>query len=105
MIESYRYRFGIETNYRVDNIFSALTSSVKAQIRYLLMQVSLISQDLWTLVNFLIADERHKQPREKLKRNYSIISIVKARIRKLSFIWRPIITSVQFKRQMERALG
>jgi putative transposase len=42
LIESYRYRFGIETNYRVDNIFSAFTSSVKAQVRYLLMQVSLI---------------------------------------------------------------
>lgn len=105
LIESYRYRFGIETNYRVDNIFSAFTSSVKAQVRYLLMQVSLIAQDLWTLVNFLIADEKHKQPRERFKRNYSIISIVKARIRKLDFIWRPIITSVQFKRQMERVLG
>jgi len=105
LIESYRYRFGIETNYRVDNIFSAFTSSVKAQVRYLLMQVSLIAQDLWTLVNFLIADDKHQQPREKFKRNYSLISIVKARIKKLDFIWRPIITSVQFKRQMERILG
>jgi hypothetical protein len=44
----------------------------------------------------------NKQPREKFKGNYSIVSIVKARIRKLGFIWRPIITAVQFKRQMER---
>jgi putative transposase len=105
LIESYRYRFGIETNYRMDNIFSAFTSSVKAQIRYMLMQVSLIAQDLWTLVNFLIADEKHQQPREKFKNNYSIISIVKARIRKLDFIWRPTITAVQFKRKMEKVLG
>ncbi len=105
LIESYRYRFGIETNYRVDNIFSAFTTSVKAQVRYLLMQISLIAQDLWTLVNFLISDEKHRQPRERFKKKYSIISIVKARIKKLDFIWRPLITSVQFKRQMERILG
>lgn len=105
LIESYRYRFGIETNYRVDNIFSALTTSIVASIRYLLMQISLIAQDLWALVNFLIADEKHQQPREKFKNNYSIISIVKSRIRKLDFIWRPTITAVQFKRQMEKAFG
>jgi putative transposase len=105
LIESYRYRFGIETNYRVDNIFSALTSSVVASVRYLLMQISLIAQDLWTLVNFLIADENHQQPREKFKGNYSILSIVKARIRKLGFIWRPVITAVQFKRRAEKTLG
>lgn len=105
LLESYRYRFGIETNYRVDNIFSALTSSVVASVRYLLMQISLIAQDLWTLVNFLIADAKHKQPREKFKKNYSILSIIKARIRKLDFIWRPTITAVQFKRRMEAALA
>jgi putative transposase len=105
LIESYRYRFGIETNYRVDNIFSALTSSVVASVRYLLMQISLIAQDLWALVNFLISDKKHQQPREKFKRNYSIISIIKARIKKLKFIWRPVITAVQFKRQMENVLG
>jgi len=105
LIESYRYRFGIETNYRVDNIFSALTSSIVASVRYLLIQISLIAQDLWTLFNFLISDKKHQQPREKFKRNYSIISIIKARIRKLKFIWRPIITAIQFKRQMERILG
>ena len=105
LIESYRYRFGIETNYRVDNIFSALTSTLVASVRYLLMQVSLIAQDLWTLYNFLVADKKHQQPREKYKKNYSIISIVKARIRKLNFIWRPIITAVQFKRLMESVLG
>jgi len=105
LIESYRYRFGIETNYRVDNIFSALTSSVVASVRYLLMQISLIAQDLWTLVNFLIADKNHQQPREKFKGNYSILSIIKARIRKLGFIWRPVITAVQFKRRAEKALG
>ena len=105
LIESYRYRFGIETNYRVDNIFSALTSSVVASVRYLLMQISLIAQDLWTLVNFLIADKNHQQPREKFKGDYSILSIVKARIRKLGFIWRPVITAVQFKRRAEKALG
>ena len=104
LIESYRYRFGIETNYRVDNIFSALTSTLVASVRYLLMQVSLIAQDLWTLYNFLVADKKHQQPREKYKKNYSIISIVKARIRKLNFIWRPIITAVQFKRLMESVL-
>src|SRR3989338_5723545 len=98
LIESYRYRFGIETNYRVDNIFSALTSTLVASVRYLLMQVSLIAQDLWTLYNFFVADKKHRQPRERYKKNYSIISIVKARIRKLNFIWRPIITAVQFKR-------
>jgi hypothetical protein len=105
LIESYRYRFGIETNYRVDNIFSALTSSVVASVRYLLMQISLIAQDLWTLVNFLIADKEHQQPREKFKGNYSVMSLVKARIRKLNFIWRPTITAVQFKRRAEKILG
>lgn len=105
LIESYRYRFGIETNYRVDNIFSALTSSIVASVRYLLMQVSLIAQDLWTLLNFMIADKKHKQPREKLKKNCSILAVVKARIKKLSFIWRPIISAVQFKRKMEVAFG
>ena len=105
LIESYRYRFGIETNYRVDNIFSALTSTLVASVRYLLMQVSLIAQDLWTLYNFFVADKKHRQPRERYKKNYSIISIVKARIRKLNFIWRPIITAVQFKRLMESVLG
>ena len=69
------------------------------------MQISLIAQDLWTLVNFLIADKNHQQPREKFKGNYSILSIVKARIRKLGFIWRPVITAVQFKRRAEKALG
>jgi putative transposase len=105
LIESYRYRFGIETNYRVDNIFSALTSSIVASVRYLLMQISLIAQDLWTLFNFLISDKKHQQPREKFKRNYSMISIIKARIKKLKFVWRPAITAVQFKRQMENFLG
>ncbi len=105
LIDSYRYRFGIETNYRVDNIFSALTSSIVASVRYLLMQISLIAQDLWALFNFLISDKKHQQPREKFKNNYSIISIIKARIRKLKFIWRPTITAVQFKRKMERVLG
>ncbi len=105
LIESYRYRFGIETNYRVDNIFSAFTSSILASRRYLLMQVSLIVQDLWTLVNFLIAGKNHQQPREKFKGNYSILSIIKARIRKLNFIWRPTITAVQFKRRAEKIIG
>ncbi len=39
LAECYRYRFGIETNYRVDNIFSALTSSVVASVRYLLREL------------------------------------------------------------------
>ncbi len=104
LIESYRYRFGIETNFRVDNIFSALTSSVVASVRYLLMQISLIAQDLWTLFNFLIFDEKRRQPREKFKKNYSVLSVIKARTRKLNFIWRPIITAVQFKRQIEQIL-
>src|SRR3989344_8755219 len=86
LIESYRYRFGIETNYRIDNIFSALTSSVMASIRYLLMQISLIAQDLWTLINFLIFDKELRQPREKFKRNYSVLSVIKARTRKLNLI-------------------
>lgn len=102
LIESYRYRFGIETNYRVDNIFSALTSSIVASVRYLLMQISLIAEDLWTFINFIIADKKYKQPREKFKGHCSVLSIVKARIRKLDFIWRPIITAVQFKRKMEK---
>ena len=101
LIESYRYRWGIETNYRVDNIFSALTSSIVASVRYLLMQISLIAEDLWAFVNFLIADKNHQQPREKFK-GQSVISVVKARIKELDFIWRPSITAVQFKRKMER---
>ena len=105
LADCYRYRFGIETNYRVDNIFSALTSSVTASIRYLLMQVSLIAQDLWTFINFLIIDDKCKNPREKFKGNYSVLSIVKARIKKLKFIWRPVITAVQFKRRMGHVLG
>jgi hypothetical protein len=104
LIESYRYRFGIETNYRVDNIFSALTSSVVASIRYLLMQISLIAQDLWTLVNFLVADEGRQQPRDKFKGNYSILAVINARIRDLNFIWRPKITAVQFKRKIEKLI-
>jgi len=104
LIESYRYRFGIETNYRVDNIFSALTSSVVASIRYLLMQISLMAQDLWTLFNFLIFDEKLRQPREKFKRNYSVLAVIKARIKKLNFIWRPAISAVQFKRRIEKIL-
>lgn len=105
LIESYRYRFGIETNYRVDNIFSALTSSVTASIRYLLMQISLIAQDLWTLINFLIFDDKRRQPRDEFKRNYSVLNVIKARTRQLDFIWRPIITAVQFKRQIEKIFG
>ncbi|HJX51116.1 MAG TPA: hypothetical protein VJ438_06670 [Candidatus Nanoarchaeia archaeon] len=105
LIESYRYRFGIETNYRVDNIFSALTSSVVASVRYLLMQISLIAEDLWAFVNFMIKDRKQKQPRERFKGKCSVLSIIKARIKKLDFIWRPTITSVQFKRKMERILG
>ena len=105
LADCYGYRFGIETNYRVDNIFSALTSSVVASVRYLLMQTSLIAQDLWTFVNFLIIEDKYKQPREKFKGNYSVLSIVKARIRKLRFIWRPVITAVQFKRKMEHIFG
>lgn len=102
LTKSYRFRFGIETNYRVDNIFSALTSSIKASVRYLLMQVSLITQDLWTLVNFLTINKKMKQPREKFKRNYSVLAIVKARTTQLNFIWRPIISAVQFKRRLEK---
>jgi len=105
LVESYRYRFGIETNYRVDNIFSAFTSSVIASVRYLLMQISLIAEDLWAFVNFRIKDKKHQQPREKFKGKCSVLSIVKSRIRKLDFIWRPTITAVQFKRKMERVLG
>jgi len=56
-----------------------------ASVRYLLMQVSLIAQDLWTFVNFLIMENKYKQPREKFKGNYSVFSIVKARTRKLNF--------------------
>ena len=104
LTEVYRYRFGIETSYRMDNIFSPFTSSVTATLRYLLMQISLIVQDLWTLVNFLLHKKERKQPREKYKKKYAIIDIVKARIKDLGFIWRPIITAVQFKRQAEKTL-
>ena len=103
LISAYRYRWGIETNYRVDNIFSPLTSSIKATIRYMLMQVSMMIQDLWTLVNFLFHDDDKKQPREKFKKD-SLSSIIKARVKKLDFIWRPIMTAVQFKRKMEMIL-
>lgn len=105
LIESYRYRFGIETNYRVDNIFCALTSSIVASVRYLLMQISLIVQDLWTLVNFLLHEEKKRQPREFYKRNYSVKDIILSRIKLLNFIWRPIMTAVQFKRKMEKTIG
>ena len=104
LTEDYRYRFGIETNYRMDNIFSPFTSTVTATLRYLLMQTSLIIQDLWTLVNFLLHKKDWKQPREKYKSNYSIIDIVKARIKDLGFTWRPVITAVQFKRRAEKTL-
>lgn len=104
LIEVYRYRFGIETNYRVDNIFTPFTCSIKATLRYLLMQVSLIIQDLWTLVNFLLHDKKKKQPREKFKGNYSIIEIIKARIKNLGFTWRPTITAIQFKRKAEKII-
>ncbi|MFH1522896.1 MAG: hypothetical protein ABIE43_03710 [Patescibacteria group bacterium] len=104
LIQTYKYRFGIETNYRVDNIFSPFTSSIYASTRYLLMQVSLIMQDLWTLVNFLTHDEKYRQPREKFKGNYSAIAIAKARTKELGFIWRPVISAIQFKRRIERIL-
>ncbi|MBU2523391.1 MAG: hypothetical protein KKE23_03830 [Nanoarchaeota archaeon] len=105
LIESYRYRFGIETNYRVDNIFCALTSSIRASMRYLLMQISLIVQDLWTLANFILHSPEKRQPREYLKGNYSIKEIILARVASIGFIWRPIIGAIQFKRKMERILG
>ena len=68
------------------------------------MQVSLIMQDLWTLVNFLTHDEKYRQPREKFKGNYSAIAIAKARTKELGFIWRPVISAIQFKRRIERIL-
>ena len=104
LIQVYKYRFGIETNYRVDNIFSPFTCSITAALRYLLMQISMIAQDLWTFVNFLAHRKEKKQPREKFKGKYSIIDIVKARIEDLSFTWRPIITAVRFKRKVEKIL-
>lgn len=103
LADCYGYRFGIETNYRIDNIFSPFTSSIVASVRYLLMQISLIAQDFWTLINFLISEDRCRQPRDNYKGNCSILSIIKARIKKLRFIWRPIITAVQFKRKMEKS--
>lgn len=105
LTQVYKYRYGIETNYRVDNIFSPLTSSIKASARYLLMQISLIAQDLWTFVNFLVHDKDKKQPREEFKGDYSIIDIVKARIKYLGFVWRPLITAVQFKGRVNKILG
>lgn len=104
LTDAYRYRFGIETNYRVDNVFSAFTCSVTSNMRYLLMQISLIAQDLWTFVNFLKHTKNKKQPRERFKKKYSVIDIIRARIKKLGFTWRPLITAIQFKRSMERGL-
>jgi putative transposase len=100
----YRYRFGIETGYRVDNLFVSLTTSVKSQIRYLHMQLSLVVEDLWTLVNFVLHSSEKKQPRESLKKKYSIIDLVRARCSILPFIWRPIVTAVQFKRIVSRVI-
>ena len=105
LTDAYRYRFGIETNYRVDNVFSPFTCSITANMRYLLMQMSLIAQDLWTLVNFLLHKKDRKQPREKLKKSCLVIDIVKARVKDLGFTWRPLITAVQFKRRAHRILG
>jgi len=105
LTDAYRYRFGIETNYRVNNIFSPFTCSIKASLRYLLMQMSLIAHDLWTFVNFLVHKKDKKQPREKFKKSYSIIDVVKARIKDLGFTWRPVITAVQFKRRIDKILG
>jgi hypothetical protein len=100
----YRFRFGIETGYRMDNTFSPFTCSIKAALRYLLMQISLIVQDLWTFVNFFSHKKSKKQPREKYKRRYSIVDIIRARVRELNFTWRPIITAVRFKRKIEKVL-
>ena len=94
----------IETNYRVDNIFSPFTCSIKATLRYLIMQISLIVQDLWTFVNFFSHVEKKKQPREKYKRGYSIVDIVRARIKDLGYVWRPVITAVMFKRKIEKII-
>ncbi len=102
---AYRYRFGIETNYRVDNIFTPFSSSIMASIRYMLMQLSLIAQDLWTLVNFLMHKPDERQPREFFKRNYSSLGIVRARIHDIGWIWRPLMTAVQFKRKVDKILG
>lgn len=102
LCQVYRYRFGIETGYRVDNIFSPFTCSVKASLRYLLMQVSLIVQDLWTFINFLSHGGDRKQPRERYKKGCSVIDVVRARIRDLGFVWRPLITAVRFKRKVEK---
>ena len=68
------------------------------------MQVSLIVQDLWTFLNFLTHKGSWKQPREKYKKSYSVIDVVRARIRDIGFIWRPLITAVMFKRIMEKTL-
>jgi hypothetical protein len=102
LCQVYKYRFGIETNYRVDNIFSPFTCSIKATLRYLLMQISLVVQDLWTFLNFLSHKGDWKQPREKYKSGYSVADIVRARIKDLDFIWRPLITAVMFKRTVEK---
>jgi len=102
LVAAYRYRWGIETNYRMDNIFTPTTSSIKSQIRYLLMQVSLIFEDLWTLLNYFLHNENKRQPREKFKGDYSLVSVIKSRIKDIGFIWRPIITAIQFKRKLER---
>ena len=68
------------------------------------MQVSLIVQDLWTFVNFVSHAKKKKQPREKYKRGCSVIDVVKARIRDLGFVWRPLITAVMFKRTAEKVI-
>lgn len=105
LAEAYGFRFGIETNYRMDNIFLPLTTSNKSCRRYLLMQFSLIVQDLWALLNFFLHKKSRKQPREKFKKRYSLIDIVKARIKDIGFTWRPLITAIQFKRKADRLLG
>ena len=103
--ETYKYRFGIETNYRVDNIFSPFTCSTKAALRYLLMQMSLIAQDLRAFVNFISHKKGKRQPRERFKKGRSVMDIVRARIRDLGYTWRPVITAVQFKRKIDKILG
>ena len=47
----YRKRWGIETGYRVDNGFRALTTSKDERLRFIYYQYMVFVENLWTLHN------------------------------------------------------
>lgn len=57
--EMYRWRWGIETGYRVKKDFRAKTTSTSHTVRVIYFLLSVILYNLWVLCNFIIALENN----------------------------------------------